>query len=333
MSFISISGRKRSKENETIDSSLIFQNETDSINDSSCTYVLPTESGQLNIFEVTEVTNTNEPKNPFAQLISLQSLLTAIENCKFKEPTEIRKKVIPLISAEQDIVVCAPPGTGKTSAYILAILQTMINMKDNIPVNMGNTVQAPTCIVIAPSKESAMQIHGESVKFAKGSHIVPQLIYGRSQSQYEEMQIRRGCQFLVITPQRLFELIDNIILLNNLKFLIFDLNNEAGFMFDYGFLYGLRMMMSHWSIISKSKRQTLIFSYSSTEAIHSLAKEFLKSDFVPVSYDVSAKNNQLQCIVCTKVDANVCMHYGRLTCWNCSSFFKQTVQSILLYSI
>ncbi|CAG2180418.1 unnamed protein product, partial [Oppiella nova] len=196
------------------------------------------------------------PINAFSDVVKSALMTEAIEKCKYTKPTPVQKYAIPIIAAKRDLMACAQTGSGKTAAFILPILQNLLSMEE-LPSLYGQAVQEPLCVIISPTRELAIQIHTEAVKFAKGSIVKPCLIYGGTSSGYQLANISRGAHLLVATPGRLLDFVSKgKVSFANLKYLVLD---EADRMIDQGFLPEVRRMVTHETMPDKTNRQTLMF--------------------------------------------------------------------------
>ena len=141
-----------------------------------------------------------------------------IENIKrsgYTKPTPIQKHSIPIIMGKRDLMGCAQTGSGKTAAFVLPILSTI--MSENDTLNPGK----PQCLIVAPTRELAIQIRDEAMKFASGSFIKVCLAYGGAATRYQTENITNGCHILVATPGRLTDFINKtIVTFDDLKFLV-----------------------------------------------------------------------------------------------------------------
>ena len=233
----------------------------------------------------------NDPPKPissFGECIKSQLISEAIEKCKYTRPTPVQKYAIPIIAEGRDLMACAQTGSGKTAAFVLPILQQLLTMQD-LPSLYGAAIQEPLCVVISPTRELAIQIHTEAVKFSKGSVIKPCLIYGGTSSGFQLAHISRGAHFLVATPGRLLDFVTKgKISFARLKFLVLD---EADRMIDQGFLPEVRRMVTHETMPEKETRQTLMFSATFPEEIQRLAQEFLRKDYMFISIGIIGAAN------------------------------------------
>jgi probable ATP-dependent RNA helicase DDX4 len=229
-----------------------------------------------------------KPINAFKDVITSELINTAIDRCKYTKPTPVQKYAIPIIMQKRDLMACAQTGSGKTAAFELPVLQDLLSMSD-LPSLYGQPVQEPLCVVISPTRELAIQIHTEAVKFAKGSIIKPALIYGGTSSGYQLANISRGAHFLVATPGRLLDFVNKgKISFAKLKYLILD---EADRMIDQGFLPEVRRMVTHETMPHKTQRQTLMFSATFPDEVQNIAKEFLKDDYLFLTVGIVGSAN------------------------------------------
>ncbi|XP_054161521.1 ATP-dependent RNA helicase glh-2-like [Oppia nitens] len=234
----------------------------------------------------------DDPKPPaieaFSDVIKSDLMNEAINKCKYTKPTPVQKYAIPIIAAERDLMACAQTGSGKTAAFILPILQNLLSLSD-LPSMYGQSPQEPLCVIISPTRELAIQIHTEAVKFAKGSIVKPCLVYGGTSVGFQLAHISRGAHLLVATPGRLLDFVTKgKVSFANLKYLVLD---EADRMIDQGFLPEVRRMVTHETMPDKSKRQTLMFSATFPDEVQRLAQEFLKSNYMFLTVGVVGSAN------------------------------------------
>lgn len=193
----------------------------------------------------------------------IDPILKAINEIGYTSPTEIQKQAIPIILQGKDIIGCAQTGTGKTGAFTMPLLQllTLENRKN----------KAPRVLVLAPTRELAIQI-GQSVesygKYLASRHAV---VYGGVPQSKQVAQLSKGPDILVATPGRLLDLVNQkIVDLSSVQFLVLD---EADNMLDMGFIHDLKRILKH----IPEKRQTLFFSATMPNEIRKFANTILKN--------------------------------------------------------
>ncbi|GAC1370707.1 MAG: hypothetical protein NVSMB39_3830 [Candidatus Saccharimonadales bacterium] len=181
-----------------------------------------------------------------------------VEAHGYTTPTPIQDGAIPHVLEGKDIIGLANTGTGKTAAFLLPIIQRMLHR------------QAKRALVLIPTRELAIQIEEEFRIFAKGLNLYATLVVGGASVGRQLSQLARGPQFIVATPGRLKDLIENYgIKIDDFDVLVLD---EADRMLDMGFIKDIRAIMSH----IREERQTLFFSATITPDIEQLLGSILK---------------------------------------------------------
>lgn len=219
----------------------------------------------------------------FNNLQLIEPILRALSKEGYTNPTPIQSQAIPAILQKKDVLGCAQTGTGKTAAFTIPILQLMQEQKD-LEIENGKRGQA---LILTPTRELAIQI-GESIeaygRFLKLKHTV---IFG-GVSQYKQvLDIRNGVDFIVATPGRLLDLMQQKILsLQQIQFFVLD---EADRMLDMGFVQDVRRIISKLPI----NRQTLFFSATMPSEIQQLANILLTN---PVKVEVTPASSTVEII-------------------------------------
>ncbi|HIO90692.1 MAG TPA: DEAD/DEAH box helicase [Campylobacterales bacterium] len=191
-------------------------------------------------------------------------LFKAIEEAGFKEPSPVQEEAMPIILRGEDIVAQAHTGTGKTAAFGLPIL------------NMLKLNSGVECVIIAPTRELAMQVSDEIFKFGRFLGINTATIYGGS-SYGRQIKHINNSSVIVATPGRFLDLLDSGKIEISPSFVVLD---EADEMLDMGFLEDIKNIFAHF----KCERQTLMFSATMPQQIKNLSKTILKDPkFVTVT--------------------------------------------------
>ena len=195
----------------------------------------------------------------FEELGIKNPILTALREIHFDEPFPIQAASIPVILSGQDVIGQAHTGTGKTAAFSLPILQT---------VTPRGGIQA---VILAPTRELAVQITGEIQRFSKNSGIRYVTIYGGQSINVQLNELDRGVEIVVATPGRLIDHVKRgSIKLNNVKYVILD---EADTMLDMGFIDDIRFLLD---LVPKD-HLTALFSATMPPEILMLAEKYMKS--------------------------------------------------------
>jgi ATP-dependent RNA helicase RhlE len=187
-------------------------------------------------------------------------LLHALDAMGFASPTPIQRDAIPPASRGRDVLACAMTGSGKTAAFLLPILQRLIDKP-------RRTTRA---LVLAPTRELAAQIDDHRRALARFTRIDGAAVFGGVGMEPQQNAFRRGADILVATPGRLLDHFQHpYAKLSGLEVLVLD---EADRMLDMGFLPDIRRVLR---ALPASRRQTLMFSATLPPAIGALARELL----------------------------------------------------------
>lgn len=189
-----------------------------------------------------------------------RQILNAIADAGYTEPTPIQQKAIAPILSGQDIMGIAQTGTGKTAAYVLPLIM-------QLKYAQGADVRA---LILAPTRELAMQIEENIRMFAKYTDLRTVVLYGGLGPKTQIANLKAGVDILVATPGRFLDLyLQGHIPVKLLKFLIID---EADKMMDMGFIGSIHRILE----VVPRKRQNMLFSATMGELVHKIAGDFLK---------------------------------------------------------
>ncbi|KAI9099933.1 P-loop containing nucleoside triphosphate hydrolase protein [Phlyctochytrium arcticum] len=201
----------------------------------------------------------------------------------YNHPTPVQKYSVAIVTGGRDLMACAQTGSGKTAAFLLPILSQ--NFKDGPPTGprggdggYGRRPKvAPSTLILAPTRELAMQIYDEARKFAYRSWVRPCVCYGGQPMVEQIRDLERGCELLVATPGRLVDLIERgRVSLSSIRYLVLD---EADRMLDMGFEPQIRRIVEKEDMPNAAERQTLMFSATFPRNIQMLARDFL-NDYI-----------------------------------------------------
>jgi ATP-dependent RNA helicase RhlE len=201
----------------------------------------------------------------FADLGLAEPLLRALEAAGYTVPTPIQARTIPALLQGRDVLGIAQTGTGKTAAFALPILQHLSGFRER------PQPKSPRCLVLAPTRELAVQIGRSFDTYGKGLGLKLGMVIGGLGFGRQIETLNRGVDILVATPGRLLDLVERgNVRLAHVTFLVLD---EADRMFDMGFIRDVRRIVAS---VSK-QRQTLLFSATMPGDISKLASEILKN--------------------------------------------------------
>ncbi|MDJ0696666.1 MAG: DEAD/DEAH box helicase [Mastigocoleus sp. MO_167.B18] len=219
----------------------------------------------------------------FQELGLSESRIQQVEKLGFSEPTNIQAQAIPHLLSGRDVVGQSQTGTGKTAAFSLPIL-------DRIDTSQ-KVVQA---LVLAPTRELAIQVHSAVSEFIGNQRLRALAIYGGQSIDRQILQLKRGAQIVVGTPGRVIDLLERGSLkLDHVKWFVLD---EADEMLSMGFISDVEKILSQ----APQERQTALFSATMPPSIRQLINKFLRS---PVTVTVEqpkatpTKINQLAYLV------------------------------------
>jgi ATP-dependent RNA helicase DDX3X len=214
----------------------------------------------------------------------------------YDHPTPVQKYSISAVLAGRDLMACAQTGSGKTAAFLLPILSNIFKGQRVSRNQFYSKAARPTALVMAPTRELAVQIFEEARKFAYRSWVLPCVAYGGADIGQQLREMRKGCDILVATPGRLVDMISRgAVSLANIKYLVLD---EADRMLDMGFEPQIRQIVEEADMPSTQDRTTLMYSATFPREIQILAGDFLKDYvFLSIGRVGSTSENITQCVL------------------------------------
>uniref|UniRef100_A0A8C5CVI8 RNA helicase n=1 Tax=Gadus morhua TaxID=8049 RepID=A0A8C5CVI8_GADMO len=288
-----------------------------------------------------EATGQNCPHHieSFQDIAMGDIVMSNIALTRYTRPTPVQKYAIPIIKSKRDLMACAQTGSGKTAAFLLPILSqifadgpgdALAAAKDN--GKYGRRKQYPISLVLAPTRELALQIYDEARKFSYRSRVRPCVVYGGADIGQQIRDLERGCHLLVATPGRLVDMMERgkigldfyswitfwtslfpcrehcchclsqyreCCVLSQIKlFLDYLVLDEADRMLDMGFEPQIRRIVEQDTMPSKGLRQTMMFSATFPKEIQILARDFLEDYiFLAVGRVGSTSENITQKVV------------------------------------
>ena len=210
------------------------------------------------------MTNTNTASTFFGLGIA-PKVLELLERMKFKTPTPIQHKAIPLAVEGKDIMGIAQTGTGKTLAFAIPMVQRLAQGAHN-------------GLVIVPTRELAIQVDETVNKVAQPFGLKTVVLIGGASMEDQIRSIKRGARIIIATPGRLIDHVQRgTVRLNSTNILVLD---EADRMFDMGFAPQIEQIMQE---VPKD-RQTMLFSATMPRDIMSMAARHMK---LPINVEVA----------------------------------------------
>ena len=203
-------------------------------------------------------------------------LAKRVKELGYTAPTPIQNQAIPVVLQKKDIIGLAQTGTGKTAAFLLPIIQHIIEA----PRTRG--IKA---LILAPTRELAEQIHEVAVSFGRDLQVHSTAIYGGVNINGQINQLKRGVDIVVATPGRLQDHLGRqTINLSSVEFFVLD---EADQMLDMGFFPAIKKINASLP----QQRQTLLFSATMPPEIEKLTKSIQKN---PVKIQVDRREATTQ---------------------------------------
>lgn len=195
------------------------------------------------------------------------AVLNVLNRHSFQTPTPIQAQAIPCIMSGRDVIGIARTGSGKTLAFVLPILRHVARQ------SRANAGDGPSALIIAPTRELAIQIFGDAKKFSRAVDVRCVCAYGGSGVKDQIAELKRGSDIVVCTPGRMIDLLAmNGGRITNLRRATFVVLDEADRMFDMGFEPQLTRIVEN----IRPDRQTVMFSATFPMRVEKLARKVLK---------------------------------------------------------
>jgi ATP-dependent RNA helicase RhlE len=198
----------------------------------------------------------------------------ALRDKGYTQPTPIQSQAIPQLLRGKDLLGIAQTGTGKTAAFALPLLQRLD--EENSPPKP----RRPRALVLAPTRELALQIHEELTSLGRYTKMRHAFIIGGVSQNPQIKGLAQGLDVLVATPGRLLDLAgQRHVDLSEVSVLVLD---EADRLLDMGFIRDVKRIVA----LTPKSRQSLLFSATMPKEVAALARELLED---PIRVDVSPK--------------------------------------------
>ena len=212
----------------------------------------------------------------FEDLGISEQRLAQLEKLGFTTPTNIQEQAIPQLLSGRDVVGQSQTGTGKTAAFSLPILE-----------RLDPTQKVVQAVVLAPTRELAIQVHSAVSEFVGNQRLKVLAIYGGQSIDRQMMQLKRGVHVVVGTPGRVIDLLDRGCLkLDNVRWFVLD---EADEMLSMGFIDDVEKILSR----APKERQTALFSATMPPSIRQLVNKFLNDPVTVTVQQPKAAPNKI----------------------------------------
>ncbi len=202
----------------------------------------------------------------FSNLELSDIILQGLTEAGFTHCTPIQDRALPLLLRDKDIAGQAQTGTGKTATFLLAMFQRLIN-------DENEKIKNPRAIILAPTRELAIQIHKDALLLSKHLELKFALIYGGTDYQKQLDKIKSNVDVIIGTPGRIIDFYrQNAFTLDNVQVMVMD---EADRMFDLGFIKDIRYLLRRMP--PPDKRLNMLFSATLSYKVTELAYEHMNN--------------------------------------------------------
>eukprot|EP00462_Mataza_sp_D1_P025065 CAMPEP_0175138412 /NCGR_PEP_ID=MMETSP0087-20121206/10338_1 /TAXON_ID=136419 /ORGANISM="Unknown Unknown, Strain D1" /LENGTH=658 /DNA_ID=CAMNT_0016421319 /DNA_START=32 /DNA_END=2004 /DNA_ORIENTATION=- len=196
------------------------------------------------------------------------TIMAVINQMGFKAPSPIQAQAWPAVLTGRDVIGVAKTGSGKTLGFLYPVFKTILA---GYQANLRN---GPVGLVLCPTRELAIQIKEECVRFGSPCRISCCCVFGGMPKHQQRNEFRQGVHIIIATPGRLQDFLEErSINLSQVAYLTFD---EADRMLDMGFEPQIRAILRY----VPSQRQTMFFTATWPKSVRRLASEFLRSPII-----------------------------------------------------
>ncbi|HLA75695.1 MAG TPA: ATP-dependent RNA helicase RhlB [Gammaproteobacteria bacterium] len=205
----------------------------------------------------------------FSSLDLPAELLTGIEEAGFAYCTPIQAASLPLALQGKDVAGRAQTGTGKTAAFLLAVMNRLLKQ----PASPQRKTNQPRTLILAPTRELAMQIHKDAEVLGRHTGLKLGLVYGGTGYESQRTMLEAGVDILIGTPGRLIDYLKQHVF--DLKVVQAMVLDEADRMFDLGFIKDVRFLLRRMP--PPEKRLNMLFSATLSHRVIELTYEHMNN--------------------------------------------------------
>lgn len=225
-------------------------------------------------------------ENKFSQIGVNNEVLKAINELGFEIPTDVQRESIPMVLNKKDLIVMSKTGSGKTAAFGIPILQ-----------QMDKTTHEPNALILAPTRELAVQVEKDIRAMGKYTDVRTTSVYGQHNMNTEIDVLRKGVDLVCGTPGRVYDHIKRKNLkTTHIEFLVLD---EADRMLDMGFIDQVVQIIK----VLPKKRVTLLFSATMPPEIKRICQSYMSE---PVTIELETETKTVDTVkqIYYKVEPN-----------------------------
>ena len=205
---------------------------------------------------------------PFSEFDLHPQLLAGLEAAGFMRCTPIQAMTLPVALPGGDVAGQAQTGTGKTLAFLVAVINRLLTRPALAERKPGD----PRALILAPTRELAIQIHKDAVKLGPELGLKFALVYGGVDYDKQRALLQEGVDVIIATPGRLIDYVKQhkVVSLHACEICVLD---EADRMFDLGFIKDIRFLLRRMPV--RTERQTLLYSATLSHRVLELAYEHM----------------------------------------------------------
>jgi ATP-dependent RNA helicase RhlB len=212
----------------------------------------------------------------FSNLELSDIIITGLNEAGFINCTPIQDKSLPLTLRGKDVAGQAQTGTGKTATFLLSTFQQLIN-------DTSEKIKNPRAIMLAPTRELAIQIHKDAIQLSRHLNLKFALVYGGTDYKKQLTQVKSNVDIIIGTPGRVIDFYkQNAFTLDNIQVMVLD---EADRMFDLGFIKDIRFLLRRMP--PPEKRLSMLFSATMSFKVMELAYEHMNN---PVTVKIETED-------------------------------------------
>ncbi|MGH8293284.1 MAG: DEAD/DEAH box helicase [Gammaproteobacteria bacterium] len=232
-------------------------------------------------------------------------LLASLAEAGFSRCTPIQAEALPLLLKGQDVAGQAQTGTGKTAAFLLALYQRLLTH----PPKPGRRANQPRALVVAPTRELAVQIHKDAELLGRHVNLSRTVVYGGENYDQQRESVAAGVDLLIGTPGRLIDYFkQHVFDLRAVEVMVLD---EADRMFDMGFIADVRFLLRRMP--HPTERLNMLFSATLSYRVMELSYEHMNNAvFVRIQPDQVTVNRVRQVLYLPATNEKIALLVGLL---------------------
>ncbi|MBK1716649.1 DEAD/DEAH box helicase [Thiocystis violacea] len=236
-----------------------------------------------------------------------QRILAGLADAGFTKCTPIQAETLPIALEGRDVAGQAQTGTGKTAAFVLIVMQRLLNQTPEPQPHCR-----PRALILAPTRELAVQIHKDTLLLAKHTGLRSTVVFGGTGYQQQRDDLAAGVDILIGTPGRLIDYYkQHVFDLKGIEVVVLD---EADRMFDLGFIKDIRYLFRQMPPVEQ--RQGMLFSATLSYRVTELAYEHMnRPQLVKIETDQVTADRVAQCCYMTSNEEKIPLLIGLVRGW------------------